>query len=165
MTHPQTSGGSGVLSPGTAQDHAPATSLAAAATAPPDLEAARGGVQEPPSPLSPRSASAQSGRPQRWHLGPHGTPSDSAAAELAEPLLPGDAAEGAAPLSPAASAATALEPGKSEGAEDGGLDGVPAQPALVPRGPSGGDQSSTDLSRALVFGMINSVATIPSLVA
>lgn len=109
------------------------------------------------------SPEAHHARPQRWHLGAaHAEP--SATDELAEPLLsaelsdPGFQLPGA-PHSQKAGDAAPGAPGAS------GL-AVPAAPGVrVARDVTGADRGQGELSRALVFGAINSVATIPALVA
>ncbi|KAL4418688.1 hypothetical protein ABPG77_001258 [Micractinium sp. CCAP 211/92] len=102
-------------------------------------------------------------RPQRWHLGAAHT-EPSATSELAEPLLSAELSDPghALPGTPHSQKAGDAAPGAP-----GGLG--PAEPAgpgvMVARDVTGADRGQGELSRALVFGAINSVATIPALVA
>ena len=153
--------------------------LARAATAPAEAAGA------PASPLSPRSSGAQPGgaathlrtsfeghpgqRAQRWYLPAGGTATE--ASEAAEPLLSGYSQDlpvgtprsvnpyaGTPASNKAASAAAAAVAARSGSLGPGG------ELVAIARDVQGQDRS-TDLSRALVFGLINSIATIPALVA
>ncbi|KAL4859503.1 putative vacuolar membrane protein [Chlorella vulgaris] len=186
----QRSAGSGVLSPDAPGNLAAATTMGGLATQAEhsvDLEAGESGATPPTSPLS-LTASGQYHRAQRWHLAPPHA-QDGPASDLAEPLLSADFSErsasgGQALVSPRddhsgtgaaaeAAAATSPVPEKQAAAADGGGVGpaaevgasLPAAPVTIARDASGGSRGGTELSKALVFGMINSVATIPSLVA
>ena len=116
-----------------------------------------------PSPLSPSAAAV----PRLADLKPSALAALGAArdsSELAEPLLAGQDSidlpvgtprsshpSGPPPASDkdAAAAAAAVEGG-----------GLPGAAVTLARDPTGGDRD-TDISRALVFGLINSIATIP----
>ncbi len=168
-----------MLSPaGTAVTALSRAALARAATAP-----AEAGV--PASPLSPRSNGAQPAgagssqrtsfeaqpaqRAQRWYLPTGGTATE--ASEVAEPLLSGYSQDlpvgtprsvnpygaGTPASNKAASAAAAAVAARSGSAAPGEL-------VAIARDVRGQDRG-TELSRALVFGGINAVATIPALVA
>lgn len=107
------------------------------------------------------SPEAHHARPQRWHLGAaHAEPSS----ELAEPLLSAELSDPGCPLpgTPHSQKAGDAPPG-------GAGTPAPAAPAepcvVVARDVTGADRGQGELSRALVFGAINSVATIPALVA
>jgi SulP family sulfate permease len=169
----------GVSPAGTAGTALSRAALARGATTPAAAAAA------PASPLSPRSSGALAGgaasslrtsfegqagqRAQRWYLPAGGTATE--ASEAAEPLLSGFSQElpvgtpqsinpygaGTPASNKTAAAAAAAVAGRSGSAAPGEL-------VAVARDPQGQDRS-TELSRALVFGLINSVATIPALVA
>ena len=163
---PQVSFGSGVLSPRGQSDAPPAQPAvadgAAAADAGVDLESAGSGMGL----LSPRTSLDQR-RPQRWHLqttAPASVATESVAADLQEPLLSGDFADRAVSGTAAAAAAFAAVVEGSKGGDTGAA-GAPAGAVVVARDVAGAERGETELSRALVFGVINSVATIPSLVA
>lgn len=172
--------------PGASPAGTPATALsrsalARAATAPADAAAAGA----PASPLSPRGNGAPAGgtpsslrtsfdghpaqRPQRWYLQTGGAATE--ASEAAEPLLSGYSQElpvgtprsvnpygAGTPASNKASAAAAAVAARGGSLAPGG------ELVAVARDVTG-QERGTDLSRALVFGMINAVATIPALVA
>lgn len=171
----------GVSPAGTAGTAVSRAALAQAATAPAEAAGA------PASPLSPRSSGALPGgaaatanlrtsfeghpgqRAQRWYLPAGGTATE--ASEAAEPLLSGYSQDlpvgtprsvnpyaGTPASNKAASAAAAAV------AARGGSLGPGGELVAIARDVQGQDRS-TDLSRALVFGLINSIATIPALVA
>lgn len=171
----------GVSPAGTAGTAVSRAALAQAATAPAEAAGA------PASPLSPRSSGALPGgaaatanlrtsfeghpgqRAQRWYLPAGGTATE--ASEAAEPLLSGYSQDlpvgtprsvnpyaGTPASNKAASAAAAAVAARSGSLGPGG------ELVAIARDVQGQDRS-TDLSRALVFGLINSIATIPALVA
>ena len=140
----------------------------------PDLERASTGPSA--TPLSPQSSGAspepylphrhqRASRP--WHTGAR-PPSARASLDLQEPFLSGELSEQGVrtpdvPTKAEADASGVLYGAAAALAHGGG--GGPRGAAAAAAAAAAGDPPPTDITKALVFGMINSIATIPALVA